>query len=184
MKFDKHIQYICSKISISIGIIYKIQSLIPKSCLRMLYFSIIHPYILYCLPVFGATYNTHLQPLVILQKRAVRIISGAGFLDHTTPLFYENKILKIEDLYKHSIACYVYSNPSILNQFQQSHSYNTRNRNLLVPPRVGLRSTEQSILYNAVKIWNGVPENIKLSLTKQSFKYNYRNYLLSQYVTG
>ena len=183
LKFDTHINYICGKISRCIGILFKIRCLIPLACLRMLYFTIIHPYILYCLPIYGATYDIHIQPLVLLQKKAIRIISGAGILDHSTPLFYKNKILKIGDLYKHSVACYVFKNPGILDRFQQSHSYNTRYRNVLVPPRERLRSTEQSVIYNAVKIWNEVPENIKLSLSLQSFKYKYKEFLLSQYIS-
>ena len=162
------------KLSKSIGILSKIRLFIPIKCLRMLYFSIIHPYILYCLPIYGATYDTHLQPLVLLQKKAVRIISGAGFLDHTTPLFHKNKILKLGDLYKHSVACFVFKNPGILDRFQQSHLYNTRNRNLLVPPRERLRSTEQSVIYNAVNIWNEVSESIKCSLSIATFKFRYR----------
>ena len=34
---------------------------------------------------------------------------------------------------------------------------------------------------NAVNIWNDVPDDIKACLTKASFKYNYKNYLLNQY---
>ena len=149
----------------------------------MLYFSIIHPYFLYCLPIYGATYHTHLHPLKIFQERAIRIISGAGFLDHTTPLFFDNKILKIDDLYTHSIGCYIFNNPGIINRYQRSHTYNTRNRNLLVAPIERLRSTEQSVIYNAVNIWNEVPVHIKLSLTSQSFKYRYREFLLSRYIS-
>ena len=98
---------LCSKISKSIGILFRIRDFVPKVCLRILYFCLVHPYFLYCLPVFGATYNTHLQPLILLQKRAIRLISNAAFLANTEPLFKMQKIMKFNDLYKHSIGCTV-----------------------------------------------------------------------------
>ena len=133
LKFDSHIRHICNKISKSIGIIFRIRSLIPRTLLRNLYFSIVQPYFLYCLPAFASTYHTHLDPLIKLQKRAVRAISVAGYLDHTDPLFLRNKILKLNDLYKHSLACYIYSHPNLLNEHSRSHTYLTRNRDTPLP---------------------------------------------------
>ena len=181
VKFDKHINYICNKISISNGIMFRIRKLVPTSCLKSIYYSIIHQYILYCLPIFGATYNCHLELLFLAQKRAVRTISRAEYNAHTDPLFFSNKILKLNDLYKHCIASYVYSNQHLLDVHVNNHNYFTRNNNYLQAPRVRLRSCEQSIIYNAVNIWNEVPDDIKACLTKASFKYNYKNYLLNQY---
>ena len=106
MKFDEHIAEICSKVSKSLGIIYRIRELIPNSCLRNLYFNLIHPYLIYCLPIFGATYNNHLQPLILLQKRAIRTISRAGYFDRTELLFKFHKILKFQDLYNISYTSY------------------------------------------------------------------------------
>ena len=133
------------------------------------------------MPIYGATYSVHLEPLRILQKKAIRIISGAGYLDHTTPLFYSNKILKIDDLYKHSLGCYIYNNQHLLIEHSRSHRYDTRGSNSLLLPRAELRSTEQSVIYNGLKIWDSLPNDIKICSTLSSFKYNYKNFLINQY---
>ena len=78
------------------------------------------PYFLYCLPVFASTYHNHLNPLIKLQKRAIRAISMAGFLDHTEILFHQCKILKLEDQYKYSLACYLYRNQNLLTEFSRT----------------------------------------------------------------
>ena len=65
-KFNAHIRYICNRVSKSIGILYKIKHLIPNSILKTLYFSIIQPYFLFCLPVWDCAYDAHLYPLVFL----------------------------------------------------------------------------------------------------------------------
>ena len=153
------------------------------SCLRNLYFNLIHPYLMYCFPIYGATYSNHLQPLIVLQKRAIRIISRAGYLDASEPLFKLQNILKFQDLYKHSLACYVFKNPGLLNSFSRTHDYNTRNRNLLLPPFERLRSTSQSVIFNSLNCWNDIPDDIKACNTLNNFKFKLRNYLLGQYTS-
>ena len=104
--------------------------------------------------MFGATYDVHLEPLKLLQKRAIRIISNAGFYEHTDPLFYQNSILKVDDLYRHGLGCYMYRNQHLLSSYTHSHDYLTRNRAQYVPPFARLRSTEQSVILNAIRVWN------------------------------
>ena len=77
---------------------------------------------------------------------------------------------------------YIYDHQSLLLDHVLSHDYDTRNRNRPIPPRERLRSAEQSVIYNGIRIWNEIPDDIKANLTKQSFKYHYKNYLLSRYI--
>ena len=181
MKFDCHIKNICSKISKSIGIMFSLKDIIPPRCLRIIYFSLIQSYIQYCLPIFGATFDTHIEPLRILQKRAIRIINNASYHAHTDPLFFKSNILKIDDLYLHSIACHAFKNQDLLNNYRRSHTYNTRFRNLLLPPMQRLRTTSQSVYFNITEIWDDIPLPIRQSDTYQSFKFAYKKHLLSQY---
>lgn len=48
--------------------------------------------------IWGNNYIATLQPLVILQKRVLRIIHGVGFREHTNIFFMESKLLKFKDL--------------------------------------------------------------------------------------
>ena len=110
--FSKHIQYTCSKVSKSIGVIYKLKSLLPLACLRNRYYAMVYPYLMYCVCAWGATYNCHLQPLFLLQKRVIRIIGNGDFLSHTNPLFQTTNTLKLHDIYKLNLAVYFYRNES------------------------------------------------------------------------
>ena len=65
LRFVDHIKDTAIKISKSIGIIYEMSSCVPKSFLISLYYSLVYPYLIYCLPVWGATYNEHLKPLFV-----------------------------------------------------------------------------------------------------------------------
>ena len=45
------------------------------------------PYIMYCAEVWGNTYATNIECLVLLQNKVVRLLCGAKRLDHTSKLF-------------------------------------------------------------------------------------------------
>ena len=148
-----------------------------------IYFSFIHSYLLYCLPIWGGAFSTHLQPIVLLQKRAIRIISGASYLAHTNDLFYNNKILKFEDMFKFSLAVYFYKNKPSFETYLASHSYPTRNRNNPVPPFERLNICKQSVIFNAIKNWNDLPVSIQQLQSESSFKKHLKSFLLAKYST-
>ena len=56
---------------------------LPKSALLSLYYSLIYPYLQYCIIVWGSTYSTNLNLIFLLQKRAVRIICKVSYDEHT-----------------------------------------------------------------------------------------------------
>ena len=176
-----HINYIRKKISNSIGIIYRIKQFVPQSCLKTLYFSIIHPFFLYCLPIFGATYDTHIEPLNLLQKRAIRILSNSDPFAHTEPLFKLHGILKLCDHYKYSLGIYAYNNQEMLQNFSRPHDYYTRNRDELLNPFDRLRSTEQSVISSAVKLWVNIPADVRNSVNELTFKIKLKEFLINQY---
>jgi len=45
--------------------------------------------------MWGNNYITTVQPLVILQKRPLRIIHGADYREHTNIFFYGVQIIKM-----------------------------------------------------------------------------------------
>ena len=67
--WSKHIDSICKKIAPVIGILSKVRYLLPFYILRQLYYALIYPHISYCIEAWGSTYQTHLNQLVLLQKK-------------------------------------------------------------------------------------------------------------------
>ena len=57
LKFDLHINNVCSKISKNIGIISRLSYSIPKFVLKNLYNCLIEPYLYYCSLIFGGAYD-------------------------------------------------------------------------------------------------------------------------------
>ena len=60
----------------------------------------IYPYLAYGIQLWGSTYTIHKKKLLTMQKRIVRIMSGAKYNEHTNPIFHNFNILKVEDIYQ------------------------------------------------------------------------------------
>ena len=87
LDWKPHISHVALKMAKSIGIINKVKHFITSPTRRILYCSLVLPYIQYCNIVWAKTYPTNLDKIMKLQKRAVRIIANAPYREPTDPLF-------------------------------------------------------------------------------------------------
>ena len=180
LKFNNHIQSICSKVSRSIGVMSKLKKFLNFSTMRSLYHSLVYSYLIYCNLCWGNTFQSHLQPLKVLQKRAIRVINGLGSRAHTSEYFHSNKLLKLSDINFYRQAQYVYLNPS---QFgSSSHNYDTRNSSQLIPMFNRITLTQNSLTYSAPHVWNSLPDQIREAQSEAEFKNKIFNFLLSNYI--
>lgn len=56
-----HISYICSCLSRNAGIFLKLRHYVSLAQLKLLYYSLVYPYITYAIVAWGSTYNTQLK---------------------------------------------------------------------------------------------------------------------------
>ena len=59
---------------------------VDKKTLKQLYYSFVYPYLIYGIEIWGNASNIHLDPIIKLQKRCVRIITFSNYLESTSPL--------------------------------------------------------------------------------------------------
>ena len=103
LSWKPHIANIAKKVSKSIGIIYKASLCLPTSTLCTLYYSLVYPYLLYCITVWGSSYPSTLKRIVLLQTKVVRIIPRSTFNAQTVLIFKQLKILNLYDIYRFQI---------------------------------------------------------------------------------
>ena len=108
LTWKSHISHIARKISKSVGSIYKSSFCLSVSSLHLLYYALVYPYLNYCILVWGSTYPTNLNRLVLLQKRVIRIISREVYDAHTDPLFKKLRMLKLNDIYLLQLGTFMY----------------------------------------------------------------------------
>ena len=181
LTFKNHINAVCGKLSKVVGILYKLKEcLSPKSLINM-YYNLFYPYLTYGNVLWGGTYGTHLNTIEMLQKRAIRIITGSEYLSHTEPLFLQTSILKFEDLHKYLLLLYYFKHKC---DFQPSNvNYSTRygGEPILYAHRLTL--TEHSVLYSAARLWRSLSEDLKNINSYAVFKKKLKLHYLSQYVS-
>ena len=103
-----HINYICKKISKCTAMLLKAHKVLGKSCLTNLHYTFAYPYFIYCSYVWGNTYQTNLEKLMVIQKKLVCIITESLYQAHTEPLFYANRILSVYNLNVNIVGVFMY----------------------------------------------------------------------------
>ena len=129
---------------------------------------------------YAGTYDTHLNRLFLLQKRAVRLICNDSFLAHTDPLFFRTGILKLHDIYRLNVALYMFE-ARHSGIFNRNHHYATRSYQDLVPFDNRLTVTGNSLRVSGPIIWNSIPQDIRSLPSLSIFKNRYKKHLLASY---
>ena len=138
-----HVKNISKKISRAIGLLYKIRHFVDFKIMKTLYYSLIYPYLLYAIEIWGSAGITTLNRLLFLQKRIVRLLSYSHVrrtdfsFPPSNPLFFKEQLLKVHDIFKMTITKFIYNclNKTSPVNFQswfkltvQVHNHNTRSQ--------------------------------------------------------
>ena len=148
------------------------------------------PYLYYCNLAWGSTYKANLQRIVILQKRALRIVNNSSYDANTSPIFKELKLLKFHDIHSFQLGFFMFSlkNSTLPSKFNnlflinsQIHNYNTRNAHLFRLPLCRTNTRQFSIYFQGPKFYNSLNSTITGSSSSASFKRKLKEFLLSTY---
>ena len=154
---------------------------VPKKVLLNLYYSLVYPYLIYCVLAWGSTYKVHINKLVILQKRIIRSITFSPYRCHTNSLFLDTKILKIPEIFSYFLGLFAFKMDLSASFSYVSHDYITRNSSNPVSQFQRLITTQKSLNYLAPKLYSSIPVDIRNCQRESTFKFRYKNYLLSKY---
>ena len=92
----------------SLYLINRVKHLLNQNLLRMLYSSLINSHLNYGLIFWGYGPKYKINIILKLQKRAMRMITGLGYRDHTQEIFKRLNVLKIDDLTKFNAYLFMY----------------------------------------------------------------------------
>ena len=124
----------------------------------------------------------------------MRAITFSGPIAHTSPLFLDLQILKLEDIYRlyiffayecvNNIAPIHFSD--YFTQISEFHQYNTRSAShgdLFLVGKNTVQYGLRSICFNGVKSWNTILTDIRNSPSISIFKKKLKNFSLTLIVT-
>ena len=182
LTFSHHIASVAKKLAQVIGTMYRIRNYIDNRTCKMIYNSLIYPFLLYGVPVWGNADDVHTRSILTIQKRAVRIIAKRHYINddtfertHSAPLFKDLKLLKIHDIFNIETLKFVQdslhnTNPS---QFHNYYHYPPTPHNTAANRKIDLNTPSvrtttyglKSLKYCGVQIWNKIKTST-LALTK------------------
>ena len=182
-----HINYIQSKISRTIGLMYRIRPYVTSESLKLVYFGLIHCFIYYSNIAWASTQPTKLKKIFSLQKHACRLIYKKKKYDHAKPLMKDMRMMSIYEIniYQHLIFMYKYNNSLIPKTFNNKFTKNVNNNyslrinqlNTYKLPRIRSKYSEYGIAYRGPKLWNTFQKTKHLNTVKSlnSFKFLIKN---------
>ena len=106
LSWKEHLDYVCTKVSRSVGVISKLRYFLPQYTLVTLYNAIVMPHLMYCNIAWGHTFRTHVHKLQVLQKKVVRYITNSDYRSPSTPLFLQLHILPFDEMV--SLNCLIF----------------------------------------------------------------------------
>lgn len=175
LTWGPHIDYIGSKLSRVIFLMKKLTNCIEHNYVRTAYFSFFQSIFRYGLIFYGNC--NRIYEILILQKKVIRIMSGASFMDHCKPLFLQLKIQTIINLYIFDLVVYTLKNPSIINNVAHRYGTRTRTRGHTQIDFCRLSKTSNSHIVVSLKIYNKICYLIN-SLQENEFCNKFYKWLL------
>ncbi len=170
LSWDGHVKHLASKISSGLYILRRMSWLCRIETLKSIYYAHIHSHLSYGLAIYGGTSKKNLDTILILQKKALRIILN---LEEQVSVKDKFSILEIPTVYdQYILECImcVGSKLNILDTRSNIHSYNTRHRNNLDLPQHRLTFYKKKATYMGGKFLNHLPPNIKNKIGENNFQ--------------
>ena len=205
LSWDTHITALAKKLKCCAGQLNRISNLIPKYLHKGLYHTLYESHLSYGITVWGGISAVKLRPLFIAQKHCIRIMFGdrEAYLDkfkttarvrpyqsqklgqefyekeHTKPLFNEQKIMTVHNLYNYQMLNCIYKILKLRTPIAIYSCFIISNRkdNFLHIPK----NSSESFFYSAASLWNKFLSCSEGSLAKNSstglgsLKSNIRN---------
>ena len=185
LKWKQQIANVTKKISRGIGIIAKLRSYVDPKLLVNIYYCLVYSYLSYGVEAWGSACDADLEKILVLQKKAVRILTGRKYfqiygeqaapLPHAEPLFKTVEILKFHDIYKINIGKFIYAtlaknSPEVFwNWFTYSHLIHNH-------------ATTSTTVINRESYFDvGTVEQTKFLFTKRSHLVNYGAKMIQVY---
>ena len=192
LSWADHIEYCRRKVSCGLFALNAVKKCLLTDNLKMLYHSLIHPYLTYGIMLWGSAYKTHLHKLAVIQKKAVRCITNSKFNEHSAPLFAKLQIPTLSDIYMIELHVgkfvYLVNNKQIPEQLQEIYTQNndiynyyTHNISNFHMHPIKIDVVFRSFIYQGPSMWHKLPETIKQSRTVARFGSKLKKMYISEY---
>ena len=195
LSWDNHINNLSIKLSRANGILAKLRHFVPRKTLISVYYAIFHSHLQYGCVVWSQSIAKNIKKINVLQKKCLRIINFAIYNSHTSSLFKDSQILKLDDIIKNNQITlsldfqFVHNKlPADLNNLfiMNVNKYHTRNMvkgGLILPKINSVSYGEKSLCFQVPKKWNlFINTNTKQINSTEHLKHELKKSSLATYI--
>lgn len=190
--FDKQINECIKKVASKTNVLYRISRSLTFDTKKIVYNTIILPHFQYCSTVYFTCNKEQIAQLQKLQNRAMRLILKCDFLTPREFMLRALNWLSIIQMIKFNVLVFIYKmlNDMLPNYLCENliltnaiHDRNTRqsNNNLIRLPDYKLEFTRKNIFYQGSKLYNELPNEIKVKPSLNAFKVACRKFIIDTY---
>ena len=113
-----------------------------------------------------------------LQKKVIRLITGAHKRESCRPIFKKFQILTLASLYIFEMLCFLKKHQGNVKQNLEIHGHNTRKKYDLNTRHCSTVLYQKSVTNMGIKLFNKLPIQIKQLDDYKGFKREVKNFLL------
>ena len=161
-----------------IGIMFKLSAFVPPYIIRIISFFLFYSHLIYGMTVWGGCGVSYINKIIKLHKRAISICannhSRNSLLQYSSVYSYFTLIRFQKNIHHHRSQ---YFTDKILALFPD-HSHATRytEANKINIPMFNKSLNHNQFLYNAIKLWNDIPPDLKLEKSPKNFKHQLKEH--------
>lgn len=190
LKFKKNIDYIVKKVGAKISYFGRISNKLNFEARILVYHTIIEPYFNYCSSIIFLSNEGDLKKLQKQQNRALRIILQCSKL---TKIEYMHNKLGFLNIWQNTVynvlvliyKCINNMMPGYMSKYliynKEQHDYETRQREHFRLPKCKKSSTQNSLYYKGLKLFNQLPNELKYSVNLHAFKEGCKTHVKLQF---
>ena len=163
LNWKQHILNLSKKLSRCIGILCKLRPFLNTNNLKNIYYSLFYFHLVYSIQVWGSACTSEINKILVLQKRALRIITYNDTLPPVPGPLYPTdslEILKVQDVFKLQVSNFIFdclhlNTPTNFHNWfslkHNIHNYNTRSNFFDI--EIGLNSNNLFIINARTTLW-------------------------------
>jgi hypothetical protein len=159
--WECHVNSVLKKVSSGLYALRQMSKFSSFKILKNIYHALIESHISFGLCLYGSTSAKNLKSLLVLQKKAIRIIFKLKSKESAKDKFREAGIMTVYSLYIFQIVLYVKSNIEKFPTLNSFHGYSTRKGNQLACSKHSLEIYRKLPSQNGIKFFNHLPIEIK-----------------------
>ena len=187
LTWKDHMAMLISKLKSSLYAVMRVKPFLTQETLLTLFHSLILSHIRYCITTWCYGHSVLLNKLQKICNKFIKMITCTNPAKKRNKEITKDNILNIQQLYKLNISICMYKSfhkqlPSAFNNIFQRKTSTviTRSNSQIIPISCKNTVTKQSIRYIGPKIWNELPEKIKLCKSLSTFVKKSKAFFLEQ----